>query len=77
MAGNETKAPAKDSWFTIDGIKKETKRIRWPKWKTEGSNPGIGQNTGEVLTFVGFFAVYFVLCEFVVTFILRFIGIGA
>lgn len=74
---NVTNEPAKERWFSIDGIKKEAKRVRWPKWKTEGNTAGTGQNTGEVLLFTGFFALYFVFCEFIVTFILRMIGIGA
>ena len=60
-----------DKWFSISGIQKEAKRVRWPKMKDTG------KNTGEVLTFTVFFALYFVLCEFVVTFILRWLGIGA
>ena len=73
----ESKEASKDRWFSIAGIRKEAKRVRWPKWKTEGNTAGIGQNTGEVLIFTGFFALYFVFCEFIVTFVLRFIGIGA
>ena len=68
--------PAKDHWFSFDGILKEAKRVRWPKWKSEGNAAGILQHTAEVLIFVGFFALFFVLCEFIVTFVLRFIGIG-
>lgn len=60
-----------DKWFSISGIRKEAKRVRWPKMKDTG------KSTGEVLTFTVFFALYFVLCEFVVTFILRWLGIGA
>ncbi len=66
----------KDRWFSVDGITKEAKRVRWPKWKTEGNTPGILQNTGEVLTFGGFFALFFVCCDVLVAFLLRFIGIG-
>lgn len=69
--------PVKDHWFSVDGIRKEAKRVRWPHWKSEGNQAGILQNTGEVLIFVGFFALWFVVCEFVVTFILKAIGIGA
>ncbi len=69
--------PVKDSWLTVAGVRKEAKRVRWPKWKTEGNTAGIAQNTGEVLIFTGFFAAYFVFCEFIVTFILKAIGIGA
>ena len=60
-----------DKTFTWSGVKKEAKRVRWPKRKD------IANNTGEVLTFTPFFALYFVLCEFIVTGILRLIGIGA
>ena len=77
MADNKNTKPQKDHWFTIEGIRKEAKRVRWPKWKTEGNTAGTLQNTGEVLTFSGFFALFFVLCDFVVTFLLKFIGIGA
>lgn len=78
MADNKkTNKPEKDRWFTIDGIRKEAKRVRWPKWKSEGNTPGIGRNLAEVLGFTGFFAAFFVFCDFVVTFLLRFIGIGA
>ena len=78
MADNKkTTKLEKDHWFTIEGIKKEAKRVRWPKWKSEGNTPGIGQNLTEVVGFTGFFAAFFVLCDFVVTFLLKFIGIGA
>lgn len=72
----DVKKPEKDHWFSISGIKKEAKRVRWPKWKTEGSQAGIAQNTGEVLVFTGYFALFFVFCDFLVTFLLRLIGIG-
>lgn len=77
MADKTNTAPVKDNWFTWDGIKKEAKRVRWPQWKTDGSKDGIAKTTGEVLTFTAFFAAYFVLCDFLVTYLLKFIGIGA
>ncbi|MCF0109176.1 MAG: preprotein translocase subunit SecE [Erysipelotrichaceae bacterium] len=58
-------------WFSIQGIAKEAKRIRWPK------TPELMSNTAEVLLVVCFFAAFFTCCEFVVTFFLRLIGIGA
>ena len=73
----KTNKPVKDHWLTIDGVKKEAKRVRWPKWKTEGNNTGIAENTGEVLLFTGFFGAFFVACDFIVTFLLKVIGIGA
>lgn len=72
-----TNKPAKDRWFTISGIQKEAKRVRWPKWKSEGSTNGIARNAGEVLVFSGFFAAFFVFCDFLTTLMLRVIGIGA
>lgn len=60
-----------DKTFSLSGIKKEAKRVRWPKAKDTS------KNTGEVLIFTTFFALYFVLCDFVITWVLRLIGIGA
>ncbi len=57
-------------WFSIDGIAKETKRVRWPNTKD------LSSNTAEVLLFVLFFGVFFIVCEFGITFFLRLIGIG-
>ncbi|MBP3891219.1 MAG: preprotein translocase subunit SecE [Solobacterium sp.] len=59
-----------DKTFTWSGIKKEAKRVRWPKVKD------VTSNTAEVLIFVVFFALFFVLCDFAITFILRALGIG-
>jgi len=60
-----------DKTFSLSGIKKEAKRVRWPKAKDTATN------TGEVLIFTIFFAVYFVLCDFGIAWLLRLIGIGA
>ena len=60
-----------DKTFSWSGIQKEAKRVRWPKWKD------IGSNTAEVVRFTGFFSLFFVLCDFLVTYLLKFIGIGA
>lgn len=60
-----------DRTFSWGGIQKEAKRVRWPKRKE------ITSNSAEVLIFIAFFALFFVLCEFLVTFLLRMIGIGA
>jgi len=50
--------------------------VRWPHWKTEGNNAGILQNTGEVIIFTGFFGIFFVLCDFIVTYLLKLINIA-
>ncbi len=60
-----------DKTFSLSGIQKEIKRIRWPK------AADIATSTAEVILFTGFFALFFVLCDFAVTFLLRMIGIGA
>lgn len=60
-----------DKTFSWSGIKKEAKRVRWPKVKDTWSN------TVETIVFTAFFALFFVACEFVVTIILRALGIGA
>ncbi len=58
-------------WFSLSGISKEIKRIRWPKMKD------LTENSGEVLLFCFFFGAFFVVAEFVVSFLLKLIGIGA
>lgn len=58
-------------WFSLSGIAKEIKRIRWPKTK-DMTNDSI-----EVILFCVFFGVFFVGCEFLITFFLRMMGIGA
>lgn len=64
----------KDHWFTFSGIRKEAKRVRWPHWKSEGSNnPGILQNSAEVIIFTAFFALFFVICDLCITYLLQFI----
>jgi len=60
-----------DKTFSWSGIRKEAKRVRWPKSKDTV------QNTGEVLIFTVFFALFFVGCDFLVQFLLRALGIGA
>jgi len=60
-----------DKTFTWSGVKKEAKRVRWP------SRKDVTDNSTEVIAFTAFFAVFFIFCEFIVTGILRLIGIGA
>ena len=71
------KQQAKDHWFTISGITKEAKRVRWPHWTNQGSEEGTLQNTGEVLVFTIFFALFFVLCDLGVAYLMKVFGIGA
>lgn len=58
-------------WFSISGISKEVKRIRWPK------KEDLLGSFSEVMAFCLFFAAFFTVCEFAITFILKLIGIGA
>lgn len=58
-------------WFSLSGIAKEIKRIRWPKTKE------MTKNTAQVLLVVAFFAVFFVASEFLITLFLQLIGVGA
>lgn len=65
----------KDMTFSISGIRKELKRIRWPQLKAEGNDPGILQNTGSVILFTAAFGAIFVLCNFVLSRLLLALGI--
>lgn len=58
-------------WFSIDGIKKEIKRVRWSNKKN------LAENFARVLIFCMFFAAFFVICEYAITLFLKLIGIGA
>ncbi len=73
----KTTKPAADHWFTLRGVRKEAKRVQWPKWKDSEKGQGILTNTAEVLIFTVFFALFFVLCNFGITYLLKAIGIGA
>lgn len=65
----------KDKTFSVSGIRKEAKRIRWPKLKTDGTEPGILQNTGATILFTAAFAVIFVFCNLVFSKLLIALGI--
>ncbi|HZJ87273.1 MAG TPA: preprotein translocase subunit SecE [Erysipelothrix sp.] len=52
-------------WLTIAGLKEEIRKIEWPKRKQMVSD------TITVLGFIGFFVVYFLITEFVITQFLR------
>ena len=74
-AKKKRKAQAEqDKWFSFSGINKEAKRVRWPHWKSEGTNnPGILQNSSEVIVFTAAFALFFVACDLLVTWLLTFV----
>ncbi len=52
------------------GVFKEASRVRWPKFSE------LMVNTGKVLVFCVLFAVFFILCDAVVSELLLLIGIG-
>jgi preprotein translocase SecE subunit len=58
-------------WFSFSGIYTEIKRIRWPK----GSE--LSRNISIVLVFTVGFGLFFVGTEFVISFLLKWIGIIA
>jgi preprotein translocase SecE subunit len=58
-------------WFSFSGIYTEIKRVRWPK----GSE--MGRNVSIVLAFTVGFGLFFVFTEFVISFLLKWIGIIA
>ena len=58
-------------WFSYDGIVKEIGRIRWPKGKE------LGVNTAEVLIVTIFFAIFFILIQLLLTYLLTTTGVLA
>lgn len=56
-------------WFSLEGILGEIKKIRWPK-KNE-----LLKDTLVAITFMFIFAVFFILSDFVVSILLRLLGV--
>lgn len=56
-------------WFSLKEIIKENKKIRWPK------KGDLALNSVQTIVFVAFFAIFFVCCQFVVSFLLKLIGV--
>ena len=56
-------------WFSLSAIGKEISKIRWPKKKD------LLENSVQVIFFTAFFALFFYLCQFLVSLALRFIGV--
>lgn len=53
------------SWFNIQGIREEIRKIQWP------SRKDMTNYTATVLGFVIFFAIYFLFAEVIISYILR------
>jgi len=56
-------------WFSIQGIKKEMERIKWP------SKKDMRINSFEVILFTGFFVLFFLIVQFLLSGVLTFGGI--
>lgn len=56
-------------WFSISGIRKEIKRIRWPKAKE------LFSNSVTVIVFTVLFGIFFFLCELVAGGFLSVVGL--
>lgn len=58
-------------WFSVSGIQKEIKKIRWPNKKE------MAKDTTTALVFMFLFGVFFVASDFVIAALLKILGIGA
>lgn len=56
-------------WFSFSGIFTEIKRIRWPK------GAELTRNISVVIVFTVAFGLFFVGTEFVISYLLKWIGI--
>ena len=54
----------------FSGVRNETKRIRWPKFSE------LMSNTGKVIFFCVLFAIFFVICDLLISEFLVLIGVG-
>ncbi len=56
-------------WFSISGIAKEIKKIRWPKIGD------LSVNSVQVIIFTLGFGIFFFLCDFLVTMFLQLLNV--
>lgn len=56
-------------WFSFSGINKEIKKIRWPKANE------LFSSSVQVIIFTLFFGLFFILCELLVSLVLKGIGV--
>ena len=52
------------------GVKTEAKRVRWPKFSE------LMSNSGKVIFFCVLFAIFFILCDLLISELLVLIGVG-
>lgn len=58
-------------WFNVSAILKEIGKIRWPK------KNDLLTDSVQVVLYTAFFAVFFFACQFLVSLVLRLIGVIA
>ena len=56
-------------WFSPSAIFKEIRKIRWP------NRSDLFNNSVQVVIFTAFFALFFYLCQFLVSLLLRLAGV--
>ena len=57
------------SWFNPAAIVKEISKIRWPK------RNDLLTNSVQVFIFTSFFSLYFFGCQFLISLLLRLVGV--
>ena len=56
-------------WFSLSAIGKEISKIRWPK------KDSLLTNSVQVVIFTVFFGLFFVLCQFIISVVLKGLGV--
>ena len=56
-------------WFSLSAITKDISKIRWPK------KGDLASNSLEVIIFTVFFGLFFVLCQFIISVVLKGLGV--
>ena len=56
-------------WFSLSAIFKEISKIRWPK------KDDLLTNSVQVIIFTAFFALFFFICQLLVSVLLKAIGV--
>ena len=56
-------------WFSFSAVTKEISKIRWPK------KGDLASSSLEVIIFTVFFGLFFVLCQFIISVVLKGLGV--
>lgn len=66
------KADNKDHTFSMQGIRKEWKRIQWPRFrKDRAQQKSIVSNSASVIVFTALFAVFFAAANALFAFLIQ------